>query len=98
MAEYVSGRKLGGTEGADADAMPNRCSTTAPIRDLSASPSWNGWAPDTTNARFQRAGSLSSDVVPRLRLTWAFGFPGVSSVYGQPTIASGRVFIGVSTP
>jgi polyvinyl alcohol dehydrogenase (cytochrome) len=97
MAEYLSGRKLGGTEGADAGAMPNRCSTNAPIRDLSANPSWNGWGPDTTNARFQKASGLSSDLVPRLKLKWAFGFPGVSSVYGQPTIAAGRVFIGVDT-
>ena len=45
-----------------------------PIRDLAAGASWNGWGPDTTSAPFQRAGGLSSDLLPRLRLTWAFGF------------------------
>jgi polyvinyl alcohol dehydrogenase (cytochrome) len=32
-----------------------------------------------------------------LTIKWAFGFPGVSSVYGQPTVAGGRVFVGVDT-
>ena len=40
---------------------------------------------------------LSAADVPRLTLKWAFGFPGVSSVYGQPTVAGGRVFVGVDT-
>ena len=97
MAEFVSGHKLGGALGADARAMPNRCSTNARIGDLSVGLGWNGWAPDTTNMRFQKAGGLSSAMVPRLKLKWAFGFPGASSVYGQPTIAGGRVFIGVDT-
>jgi polyvinyl alcohol dehydrogenase (cytochrome) len=35
--------------------------------------------------------------VPQLKLKWAFGFPGVDQTNGQPTIAGGRVFIGVDT-
>jgi polyvinyl alcohol dehydrogenase (cytochrome) len=97
MAEYMTGRKLGGTPGADARAMPNRCATPARSGDTAAGPSWNGWAPDPSNARFQRASGLTPDAVPRLELKWAFGFPGASSVYGQPTVAGGRVFIGVDT-
>ncbi len=97
MAEFLSGRKLGGTAGADARAMPNRCSSDRRIGDLSAGASWNGWSPDSTNARFQKAGGLAPDAVPRLKLKWAFGFPGATSMYGQPTVAGGRVFIGVDT-
>ena len=97
MAEYMSGRKLTGTEGADARAMLNRCPTDARIADPSGGPAWNGWGPDTTNARFQKAAGLSPDRVPRLQLKWAFGFPGAASVYGQPTVAAGRVFIGVDS-
>jgi polyvinyl alcohol dehydrogenase (cytochrome) len=67
------------------------------MRDLAAGPIWNGWSPDATNARFHRASGLSAGDVPRLTLKWAFGFPGVSSVYGQPTVAGGRVFVGVDT-
>lgn len=97
MAEYMSGRKLGDPEAGDARRMPNRCPAGPGIGDLSAMPAWNGWGPDVTNARFQRAGGLSAADVPLLTLKWAFGFPAVSSVYGQPTVAGGRVFVGVDT-
>ena len=48
------------------------------------------------NSRFQpaRDAGLSADQVPKLKLKWAFGFPNGISAYGQPTIASGRVFVG----
>ena len=97
MAEYLSGRKLSPLSAGDARNMPNRCSARAPLGNLGASPSWNGWSPDPANARFQRNGGLSAADVPKLTLKWAFGFPGVSSVYGQPTVAGGRVFVGVDT-
>ena len=97
MAEYMSGRKLGDPEAGDARRMPNRCPAGPGIGDLAAMPAWNGWGPDATNTRFQKAGGLSAADVPRLSLKWAFGFPGVSSVYGQPTVAGGRVFVGVDT-
>ena len=35
--------------------------------------------------------------MPRLKVKWAFGFPGASAVYGQPTVAAGRVFGGADT-
>ena len=97
VAEYLSGRKLSPLGAGDARTMPNRCPARAPLGSLAASPAWNGWSPEATNARFQRAPGLSAADVPRLSLKWAFGFPGVSSVYGQPTVAGGRVFVGVDT-
>ena len=97
MAEFMSGRKLGDPAAGDARRMPNRCPAGPGIGDLSAMPAWNGWGPDATNARFQKAAGLSPADVPRLTLKWAFGFPGVSSVYGQPSVAGGRVFVGVDT-
>lgn len=97
IAEYLSGHALGSEESGDARLMPNQCRNTPPMRDLAVGPAWNGWGVDTTNGRFQQAAGLSADQVPRLRLKWAFGFPGASSVYGQPTIAGGRIFIGADT-
>ena len=32
--------------------------------------------------------------VPRLKLKWAFGFPGANFALAQPTVMGGRVFIG----
>ena len=97
MAEYISGRKFAPLAAGAASSMPNRCTAGGAMRDLATAPLWNGWSPDLTNARFNRAAGLSAADVPRLTLKWAFGFPGVSSVYGQPTVAGGRVFVGVDT-
>jgi polyvinyl alcohol dehydrogenase (cytochrome) len=97
MAEFISGRKLSPIGAGHARNMPNRCTVSTPIGDHSAAPSWNGWGPDATNARFQRNPGFSADDISSLALKWAFGFPGVSSVYGQPTVVGERVFVGVDT-
>jgi polyvinyl alcohol dehydrogenase (cytochrome) len=99
IAGYLGGRKVDAARLTDAKLMPNQCPTNPPIDSLSASPLWNGWGPDATNARLQpaKAAGLSVDEVPKLKLKWAFGFPAAEIVWGQPTIAAGRVFIGVDT-
>jgi polyvinyl alcohol dehydrogenase (cytochrome) len=97
MAEFLSGRKLSPLDAGDARRMPNRCTASARMADVAGSPAWNGWSPDPTNARFQTNGGITGADIPRLTLKWAFGFPGASSVYGQPTVAGGRVFVGVDT-
>jgi polyvinyl alcohol dehydrogenase (cytochrome) len=96
LAEYLPERRLV-TDSAAVSAMPNRCTSRPPINP--AAPSWNGWGIDAGNSRFQpaRASGLSVEQAPSLKLKWAFGFPGASSVYGQPTLFGGRVFIGVDT-
>ena len=40
---------------------------------------------------------LTAADVPKLKLKWAFGYPTGVSAFGQPTIASGRVFVGTDT-
>jgi polyvinyl alcohol dehydrogenase (cytochrome) len=99
IAGYLGGRKVGVAKIADAKLMPNQCRNGSAIGDLSASPSWNGWSPDASNARFQpaKAAGLAADQVPQLKLKWAFGFPAAEIMWGQPTIVAGRVFIGVDT-
>jgi len=97
MAEFVSGRKLSPIEAGEAARMPNRCIANARMDAPTAAAAWNGWSPDPTNARYQPNGGITAAEIPRLALTWAFGFPGASSVYGQPTVAGGRVFVGVDT-
>jgi polyvinyl alcohol dehydrogenase (cytochrome) len=97
IAEWVAERRIGGDH-EEAEDMPNRCSTNTPITvaGLNAASSWNGWSPTLTNTRFQsaKAADLSPAEVTRLRLKWAFAFPSAASMYGQPTIAGGRVFVG----
>jgi polyvinyl alcohol dehydrogenase (cytochrome) len=60
------------------------------------SPAWNGWGVVPGNTRFQPAATagLSRSDIPKLKLKWAFGFPGASASYGQPTIFAGRLYTG----
>jgi polyvinyl alcohol dehydrogenase (cytochrome) len=78
---------------------PTRCTTSPPIASLTASPAWNGWGADAGNTRFQpaTAAQLSAADVPRLKLKWAFGFPGARAVSGQPAVVAGRVFVSADT-
>ena len=77
----------------------NTCPQNAGLGDWSARPNWNGWGASINNTRFQSAegAQIVPEAVSRLKLKWAFGFPGVKAVYGQPTVAGGRVFLGVDT-
>jgi polyvinyl alcohol dehydrogenase (cytochrome) len=99
VAFYLGRRRVDIAKITDAKLMPNQCPGNSPLGDLSAKPMWNGWGNDVSNARFQSAkgAGLTADQVPNLKLKWAFGFPGAEEVYGQPTVAGGRVFLGVDT-
>lgn len=97
IAEWVSGRKLGPAESGDAKKMSNACPGNPPVTSVTSAPAWNGWSANgMTNTRFQtaKASGLSPASVGRLQFKWAFAVPGASSMYGQPTIVDGRVFIG----
>ena len=98
FAEFVGGRKLGRVQAGAAATMPNHCAAST-LPDPSRTPAWNGWGADPSNGRFQtaQAAELGAAQVPGLKLKWAFGFPGAASIYGQPTVAAGRIFIGVDT-
>ena len=96
LAEFLSGATLKLAQFADAKQMPNQCSASAaPARG----PEWNGWGVDSSNSRFQsgKTAGFTAAQVPGLKLKWAFGFPGATSVWGQPAISGGRVFLGVDT-
>jgi polyvinyl alcohol dehydrogenase (cytochrome) len=95
-ATFLSGRPLGSIAEGDAKDMPNRCASNPSLADPSAGPAWNGWGVDVTNSRFQSAQSagLTAGQVPNLKLKWAFAFPNGLSAFGQPSVVSGRVFVG----
>jgi polyvinyl alcohol dehydrogenase (cytochrome) len=94
LAEYISGKPLPESTG----SIPKSafCSTTtAPRPDPLAGPVWNGWGHGITNTRFQpgAAAGIAPADVPRLRLKWAFGFPGATSAGTQPVVAGERVYV-----
>ncbi len=99
VAFFLGGRRVDVVRNADAALMPNKCTGNPSVGDIASKPSWNGWGNDISNTRYQsaKAAGMTADQVPHLKLKWAFGFPGADEVYGQPTVASGRVFLGVDT-
>lgn len=81
------------------DAVATAATTGVCARDLDPPthpPVWNGWGANLGNTRFQQARSaaLTVDQVKALKLKWAFGFPGASATYGQPTSYAGKLFVG----
>ncbi len=95
IALAVSAQSPGAGTSGDASSMSHRCSSDPPLADPSVGPIWNGWGAGLANTRFQTVqdAGLSADQTSRLKLKWAFGFPhGIA--FGQPAVASGRLFIG----
>ena len=98
LAEYVSGKPLAGDSGG---SMPKSafCGAAPASRpDTLAGPAWNGWGHGITNTRFQSAAAagLTADDLPRLRLKWAFGFPGATSAGTQPVVVGGRLYVATA--
>jgi polyvinyl alcohol dehydrogenase (cytochrome) len=78
-------------------ASANVCADgDAGFTDALSQPHWNGWGVDPAQHRFQSSemAQLPASDVPRLRLKWAFGFPGATRAVAQPTIFGGRLFVG----
>lgn len=59
-------------------------------------PGWSAWGAGTANSRSvpTAIAGLDASEVPKLKLKWAFGFPGASATFGQPTVFGGRVYAG----
>jgi polyvinyl alcohol dehydrogenase (cytochrome) len=70
------------------------CTDQTPMVDPSTMPFWNGWGPDSRNARFQPDAGLTGGDAANLTLKWAFGLPGETQARAQPAIAGGRLFTG----
>src|ERR1700676_2682084 len=70
------------------------CTTTATL--LIKGSGWNGWGADPFNSRFQtkQAAGLAREDVPKLKLKWAFGFPGATTAFATPTVVDGKLFVG----
>ena len=93
VAEFLAGRAVGSPTPIAESA---RCTTAAPsMSDPTKGASWNGWGGTVTNTRYvpMDKGGISAPLVPRLKLKWAFGLPGVTAARAQPVVVGGRLFI-----
>jgi polyvinyl alcohol dehydrogenase (cytochrome) len=94
IAEFVSGKSLD-TPLVTTPPASAMCRPAAAAFTVSGA-RWAGWGHDTSNTRFQDAAGagLSAADVPRLKLKWAFAFPGDLQSYSQASIVGGRLFVG----
>jgi polyvinyl alcohol dehydrogenase (cytochrome) len=105
VAEYLAGAASGSYRApldvipksahCDQGAIPGK-PTAAARRVVRSDAEWNGWGVTLQNTRFQsrESAGLTAPDIPRLKLKWAFGFPGVSASGSQATVVGGRVFVG----
>jgi polyvinyl alcohol dehydrogenase (cytochrome) len=76
-------------------AQRSSASAAGTSRDLLTGVAWNGWGVTITNSRFESAdvAGMTADDIPRLKLKWAFGFPGATSGGTQPVVVGGRLYV-----
>jgi polyvinyl alcohol dehydrogenase (cytochrome) len=92
IAEFLTGKSLS-TPLVTRPAARAMCQSRSSF-DAASGAQWSGWGQNASNTRFQPAPGLSAGDVPRLRLKWAFAFPGDLQSYAQATLAGGRLFVG----
>ena len=96
IAEFATGKPLSGAVPTTPSAKAMCAGAPGDLANPSTAALWNGWGVTVSNTRFQDAagaGFTAADV-PRLKLKWAFGFPGDLQSNAQATMAGGRVFVG----
>ncbi len=96
VSQFMSGRPLGSTVAGSVRTMSGRCRRNPPLPRPSSLAHWNGWGNGSANRRFQSAAAsgIGRANVASLTLRWAFGFPKGVSAFAQPSVVSGRVFVG----
>jgi polyvinyl alcohol dehydrogenase (cytochrome) len=96
IAQFITGKALSARDLTMTPPAQAMCAAASPFGNPTAAPGWNGWGDNTSNTRFQTgpAAGLTAAQVPRLKVKWAFGFPGDLDANAQPTVVAGRVFVG----
>lgn len=68
---------------------PNPCKVNGPLQP--GGPQWNGWGRDLGNSRFQPKPGFAAAEIPRLKVKWAFAYPGTKNT--EPLVFGDRVFV-----
>jgi polyvinyl alcohol dehydrogenase (cytochrome) len=100
IAQFVTGKGLSARDLSTTPPQSAMCVAAAVAPGTFANPlagkNWNGWGDNTGNTRFQSADAagFTAAQASRLKVKWAFGFPGDLDANAQPTVVGGRVFVG----
>ena len=87
----VDPKKIWGDGVADTPLDGPKCDAAAPPVDLTAKAQWNGWSIRPDNTRYQPDPALAAADVPKLKLKWAFEYPGAKN--GQATVIGDRLYV-----
>lgn len=92
LAEFLAGATL---QAVDRTPRP-LCDAAHSRFDFNRPPPLAGWGMTLEGTRHVSAkvAGLRENDVSKLRLKWAFGFPGATRARSQPTIGAGAVFVG----
>jgi len=92
VAEALGGRSLD----AASAAPPPPCDAAHRNFDRARPPQLDGWGMTLANTRYAgaRIAGISAGDVGKLKVDWAFGFPGATRARSQPAVAGGSVFVG----
>ncbi|HLG90180.1 MAG TPA: PQQ-binding-like beta-propeller repeat protein [Alphaproteobacteria bacterium] len=85
LAVFLTGRPID----AEPDPKANMCAKDGGPVALAAD-QWSVWGGNAANTRFQPKPGISAADLPRLKVKWAFGLPGLS---GEPIVAGNRLFV-----
>jgi polyvinyl alcohol dehydrogenase (cytochrome) len=72
------------------DPQANICKGPATL--TASGTDWSGWGHDPENTRFESDPGIATANVPRLKLKWAFAYPGSEAV-GQPARMGDMLFV-----
>lgn len=91
IAEYLTRTDLANYKPAPGPVM---CEGKAKEFDLSAPPAPVGWGYDNHRFTPTKVAGLTTSDMSRLKLKWAFAFPGAKQARSQPVVAMGAIFVG----
>jgi len=97
VAAYLTGRtptRVAASAAAPPEADHNMCKGRAPSVHAGKS-DWNGWGLDLANTRYQPHPGLKTADIGKLKVKWAFAYPGGHS--SQATLFGGRLFFTTSS-
>ncbi|HEV8393503.1 MAG TPA: PQQ-binding-like beta-propeller repeat protein [Vicinamibacterales bacterium] len=99
IAEFVTGKMFSAAFSTTPSPQAMCRAASGEFASPLTGPQWNGWGANTQNTRYQdgKMAGLAAGDVSKLKLKWAFGFPGELSADGQSSIAGGRVFVGTQS-
>lgn len=91
IAEYLSMEPV--DRAATTDERVTSCGEDARL-DMNEPPARAGWGYDTARYYDEAIAGMTGETAPKLKLAWAFAYPGAQRARSQPVVGYGAVYVG----